>query len=83
MTTDFDSRTGDEAARAAGVRVRPVAGHIGAEIDGVDLSGSWWMADYWRRSGIAQRWQLADRQLARIDDGSPLPDAVRGLQLWR
>ncbi|UUR08489.1 nuclear transport factor 2 family protein [Sphingomonas glaciei] len=53
------------------------------EIDGVDLSGSWWMADYWRRSGIAQRWQLADRQMARIDEGSPFPDAVRGLQLWR
>jgi hypothetical protein len=54
-----------------------------SEIDGVDLSGSWWMADYWRRSGIAQRWQLADRQLARLDEGTPFTDAVRGLQLWR
>lgn len=53
------------------------------QIDGVDLSGNWWMADYWRRSGLAQRWQLADRQLARLDEGTLLPDAVRGLQLWR
>lgn len=53
------------------------------EIDGADLSGSWWMVDFWRRSGIAQRWQLTDRQLARLDDGTRFPDAVRALQLWR
>jgi hypothetical protein len=53
------------------------------EIDGLDLSGSWWMADYWRRSGISQRWQLTDRQLARLDEGTKFPDAVRALQLWR
>jgi hypothetical protein len=41
------------------------------------------MADYWRRGGISQRWQLADRQLARLDEGSHFPDAVRNLQLWR
>ena len=54
-----------------------------AEIDGVDLSGKWWMADYWRRAGVTQRWQLTDRQLARLDESRPFPDAVRGLQLWR
>lgn len=36
MTTD--SPITDEAARKAGVEVRPVAGHIGAEIGGVDLA---------------------------------------------
>jgi taurine dioxygenase len=36
MTTD--NRTTDEAARKAGVEVRPVAGYIGAEISGVDLA---------------------------------------------
>jgi hypothetical protein len=54
-----------------------------AEIDGADVSGTWWMTDYWRRSGIAQRWQLTDRQLARLDDKGTFPDAVRALQLWR
>jgi hypothetical protein len=53
------------------------------EIDGVDLSGSWWMADYWRRSGLRQSWQLTDRQMARLDEGTRFPDAVRALQLWR
>nr|WP_314444672.1 nuclear transport factor 2 family protein [uncultured Sphingomonas sp.] len=53
------------------------------EIDGVDLSGSWWMTDFWRRSGMLQNWQLADRQLARLDEGTRFPDAVRALQLWR
>lgn len=53
------------------------------EIDGVDLSGSWWMADYWRRSGMSRGWQLADRQLARLDDSAKFPDAIRALQLWR
>ncbi|GAA4009780.1 hypothetical protein GCM10022211_25080 [Sphingomonas humi] len=54
-----------------------------AEIDGKDLSGSWWMTDFWRRSGIAQRWQLADRQLSRLDENMQFPEAVRSLQLWR
>jgi hypothetical protein len=53
------------------------------DIDGVDLSGNWWMTDYWRRSGLTQSWQLTDRQLARLDDGTRFPDAVRALQLWR
>lgn len=53
------------------------------EIDGVDLSGSWWMADYWRRSGLRQNWQLTDRQFAHLDEGTRFPDAVRALQLWR
>ncbi|MGW0498741.1 TauD/TfdA dioxygenase family protein [Streptomyces sp. NPDC003007] len=37
MTTD--SGMTDEAARRAGVEVKPVAGYIGAEISGVDLAG--------------------------------------------
>ena len=53
------------------------------EIDGMDLSGSWWMTDYWRRSGLRQSWQLTDRQMARLDEGTKFPDAVRALQLWR
>jgi hypothetical protein len=53
------------------------------EIGGIDLSGRWWMADYWRRSGMVRRWQLADRQLARLDESEAFPDAVRALQLWR
>ncbi|WP_037836369.1 TauD/TfdA dioxygenase family protein, partial [Streptomyces sp. NRRL S-481] len=36
MTTD--SPMTDEAVRDAGVEVRPAAGHIGAEISGVDLT---------------------------------------------
>ena len=53
------------------------------EINGMDLSGRWWMADYWRRGGLTQRWQLADRQLARLDDDATFADGVRSLQLWR
>ncbi|MEV0210057.1 TauD/TfdA family dioxygenase [Streptomyces sp. NPDC050788] len=37
MTTQGDTVT--DAARAAGIEVQPVAGHIGAEITGVDLAG--------------------------------------------
>ena len=60
-----------------------VEAELKIEIDGVDLSGSWWMADYWRRSGITQSWKLTDRQMARLDEGTRFSDAVRQLQLWR
>lgn len=53
------------------------------KIDGVPMTGSWWMSDSWRRSGLTRSWQLADRQLSRLDEASAIPDAVRGLQLWR
>jgi hypothetical protein len=52
-------------------------------VDGTELAGTWWMSDYWQRSTVARRWQLTDRQLARIDDAPAFADAVRGLQLWR
>jgi hypothetical protein len=56
---------------------------LDGDLDGIKISGSWWMVDYWRRSGITQRWQLDDRQLSRLDEGAAFPDAVRALQLWR
>lgn len=52
-------------------------------VDGTDVSGTWWLADYWQRSTVTRRWQLADRQLARLEEGPAVPAAVRGLQLWR
>lgn len=53
------------------------------EIDGTELAGSWWVADYWQRGGMMQRWQLVDRQIARPDEGMDFSGAVRALQLWR
>ncbi|MFB8775955.1 TauD/TfdA dioxygenase family protein [Streptomyces broussonetiae] len=38
MTTDRTMAYDQTAARAAGVEVRPVAGHIGAEVTGLDLA---------------------------------------------
>lgn len=52
-------------------------------IEGVDVSGSWWLSDHWRRSELTRRWQLADRQLSRLDERPAFPEAVRALQLWR
>ena len=34
-----DRAAADREAAAAGIEVRPVAGHAGAEIEGVDLAG--------------------------------------------
>ncbi|WP_300974769.1 DUF4440 domain-containing protein [Sphingomonas sp. LHG3406-1] len=52
-------------------------------IEGVDVSGSWWLSDHWSRSSLTRRWQLIDRQLSRLDERPAFPDAVRSLQLWR
>lgn len=52
------------------------------EIDGTELTGAWWMSDSWQRSTMTRNWQLADRQLTRLDD-SAVPEAMRRLQLWR
>ena len=53
------------------------------EIDKTDVSGSWWVADSWQRSTLTRRWQLCDRQLSRLEERTVVPDALRGLQLWR
>jgi hypothetical protein len=73
------------------VYARPLGGsalfatevELQGDIDGVALTGSWWMSDSWQRSRLTRSWQLADRQLTRLDETTSIPDAVRGLQLWR
>ncbi|MGQ4365939.1 TauD/TfdA dioxygenase family protein, partial [Streptomyces sp. SAS_272] len=67
MTTDFDSRTDDEAARAAGVQVRPVAGHIGAEIDGVDLAAGLDDAQVAVIRAAVLRWKVVFFRGQRLD----------------
>lgn len=52
-------------------------------VDGRDCSGSWWMVDLWRKSGLGRNWRLLDRQLSRPEPGTAIPDAIRSLQLWR
>jgi hypothetical protein len=52
-------------------------------IEGVDVSGRWWMADIWRKSALARRWQLLDRQLSRPDSREEVLAGIRSLQLWR
>lgn len=52
-------------------------------IEGQKISGRWWQADLWRRSGLPRRWRLQDRQLARLETDRQLSDAIRALQLWR
>lgn len=75
----------------AGVYARQVDGigifaaelEMEASIDGLDASGSWWLADSWRKSSIGRQWQLVDRQLSRADGSAALGKSVRALQLWR
>ena len=53
------------------------------KLDGGDWSGTFWLTDYWRRSNLTAKWNLAERSLSRIDEDDSVPGAIRQLQLWR
>ncbi|MFL0671784.1 MAG: nuclear transport factor 2 family protein [Erythrobacter sp.] len=44
-------------------------------------AGRFLVTDLWR-CGTLGGWKLAERSLARLDEGEPLPGAVKALQLW-
>ncbi|WP_329406458.1 TauD/TfdA family dioxygenase [Streptomyces sp. NBC_00704] len=73
MTTDSRPAAGpedaaaEEAARAAGMRVMPVAGHIGAEIDGVDLAAGLDDAQVAVVRGAVRRWKVVFFRGQRLD----------------
>jgi hypothetical protein len=52
-------------------------------IDGHEWSGTMWISDLWKRTGIRQRWKLVERTIARPDPDARVPDAIRAMQLWR
>jgi hypothetical protein len=66
-----------------GVGIYAAEVELDTRIDGRDCSGSWWMVDLWRKSGLARSWRLLDRQLSRPEETGMVPDSVRALQLWR
>lgn len=71
------------ARQVDGVGIFAAELELEGSIDGQDVSGRWWVTDIWRKSALARRWQLLDRQLARLETGHTFPQAVRALQLWR
>ena len=71
------------ARQVDGIGIFATALEMEASIDGVDVAGSWWLADSWRKSSIGRQWRLVDRQLSRADATPALGQAVRALQLWR
>lgn len=59
------------------------AAELEMKLDGADWSGTFWITDYWRRSNLTAKWNLAERSLSRIDPDEDIPGAIRQLQLWR
>lgn len=77
-------RVGATYARLAdGVGIFAAALELDMSIDGQSFTGSWWVTDLWRKSGISRRWQLTERQMTQLESETRLPQAVRALQLWR
>jgi hypothetical protein len=52
-------------------------------IDGKPWTGTSWIVDLWKKSGVRRRWHLLERTLSRPDTDPDLPAAVRSMQLWR
>ncbi|MFH9672322.1 TauD/TfdA dioxygenase family protein [Streptomyces sp. NPDC017405] len=75
MTTDSPGTDG--AARAAGVEVRPAAGYIGAEIDGVDLAGELDEAVVAVIRAALLRWKVVFFRGQRLDHASHVAFARR------
>ncbi|MET9870529.1 TauD/TfdA family dioxygenase, partial [Streptomyces sp. NPDC006386] len=75
MTTE--NRTTDEAAREAGVEVRPVAGYIGAEISGVDLAADLDDAVVAAIRAAVLRWKVVFFRGQRLDHAGHVAFARR------
>ena len=54
-----------------------------ARMDGEDWSGTYWVADLWRKGRLRRRWQMVERSISRIDERKEAPAAIKSLQLWR
>ncbi|MFH8499129.1 TauD/TfdA dioxygenase family protein [Streptomyces coeruleorubidus] len=75
MTTD--SPMTDEAVRDAGVEVKPVAGHIGAEIGGVDLAADLDDAVVAAIRAVVLRWKVVFFRGQRLDHAGHVAFARR------
>ncbi|MGW2050073.1 TauD/TfdA dioxygenase family protein [Streptomyces sp. NPDC001858] len=73
MTTDFDGRVTESAA----VAVNPVAGHIGAEIDGVDLAAGLDDAQVAAIRAAVLRWKVVFFRGQRLDHAGQVAFARR------
>jgi taurine dioxygenase len=78
MTTD---RAVDEPERVEGVEVRPVAGHVGAEITGVDLAGPLDQAVVALIRQAVLRWKVVFYQGRAL--ASPLPGVFQSREALR
>lgn len=69
--------------RHGSIAVFATAMTIEARVDGEPLSGTVWVVDLWKKTGVRRRWHLLERTLSRPDTDTKLPPAVRAMQLWR
>ena len=69
--------------RHGSIAVFATAMTIEAQIDGEPLSGTVWVVDLWRKTGVRRRWNLLERTVSRPDTEAKLPAAIRAMQLWR
>ncbi|MGV9941592.1 TauD/TfdA dioxygenase family protein [Streptomyces sp. NPDC003401] len=67
----------DEAVREAGLTVRPAAGHIGADIDGVDLAGHLGDAQVAAIRAAVLRWKVVFFRGQRLDHAGHVAFARR------
>jgi taurine dioxygenase len=74
--TDLDGRV-ERTAREAGIEVNPVAGHIGAEITGVDLAGSLDEAQVSAIRAAVLRWKVVFFRGQRLDHAGHVAFARR------
>ncbi|MFE0509890.1 TauD/TfdA dioxygenase family protein, partial [Streptomyces sp. NPDC058964] len=77
MTADRGTADGDGAEQAAGIEVSPVAGHIGAEITGVDLAEELHDAVVARIRAAVLRWKVVFFRDQKLDHASHVAFARR------
>lgn len=65
------------------VAVFATAMTVEARIGGEPLTGTVWLVDLWKKSGVRRHWRLLERTLSRPDPSDRLAAAVRSMQLWR
>ena len=51
-------------------------------MDGEQFSGTFWVADLWRKGRVRRGWRMAQRVMSRVDEDPKVSAAIRSMQLW-